>query len=373
MDYKTVCDKDKCCGCNACVVICPKNAIRIIDSVSTLNAKIDSNLCVNCKLCEAVCQICNPTNDLLKYNKSQSCYEGVTKNSQINNVSSSGGFATTLGLRFIENGGYVVGVRNDFKKFQFDITNDPSVLMKFAGSKYVKVSPKNIYLDVEKRLKLNKVLFIGLPCQVAGLKMYLKREYDNLYTIDLVCHGTPSEKVLEKYLNEYNIESTKDLSFRNKRHYQLSINGKRIDNKRYIDSYSFGFSHTLFLTKNCYTCNYAQPNRISDLTIGDSWGSINEGKNGYNCLSLILQNNDKGNELLKIIDKDFTLMKCDYNNALNNNRQLNYPSRIEPYTNYFFDNFHKKTINSLVFKAYPKEMFKQLIKMFLIKLHLKKM
>ena len=254
--FATVCEKNMCTGCNACVNICPKQCIQIKDSIKSLNAEINKNLCIDCKMCEKVCQVVNKESKFIELNPTKKCLEGVTKINDINNISSSGGFATTLGVEFAKDGGYVVGIRNDLDEFTFDITNNPDEVKKFSGSKYVKVSPKNIYKSIKDKLKENKVLFIGVPCQIAGLKMYLQKEYDNLYTIDLICHGTPSDKVLMKYLKEENIDTFKGISFRKKNMFFLAKDNQSIINKNKIDPYSIGFLQSLFYTENCYHCRY---------------------------------------------------------------------------------------------------------------------
>lgn len=365
----TVCEKDMCTGCTACVNICPKNCIQLVDNIKSFDAVINKDLCINCNLCKNVCQVNNIDNPLIQLNKVLECKEGKTKSDEINKLSASGGFATTLGIEFIKNGGYVVGIRNDLDEFKFDITNNTEEVLKFAGSKYVKVIPNSIFKSIKEKLNQNdKVLFIGLPCQIAGLKLYLQKEYDNLYTIDLICHGTPSMKVLMKYLNEIGYSNTKGLSFRDKQDFKLFINKKPLINKDIKDPYTVGFIQGLFYTNNCYSCKFAKENRIGDITIGDSWGSNSDMKNS----SLVLKNTLKGDYLLSLIKDYFTLIDGDFETIKKNNHQLNHASLKQDYTDYYFDHFNDKITYKIIKKAYPKIVLKQKIRHILIKLHLKK-
>ena len=370
---KTVCEIDRCTGCGACINICPKNCISLVDNVRSLNSFINKNMCVECNLCKIVCQVSNNSSTLIEKKFPIEVLEGNTTLKLIDRISSSGGYATTLGLEFIKRGGYVVGVRNDINKFVFDLTNNPDELIKFSGSKYVKVNTDNIYIKVRDKLNNKEnVLFVGTPCQIAGLKMFLLKDYENLYTIDLICHGTPSEKVLKKFLAENNIESFKDLKFRNKRDFRLFVNNYPIRKGKAIDSYTIGFLNAIFYTENCYECPFATTERIGDITIGDSWGSPNEGKGKFHNLSLILIQNDKGLYLNSLIKDKFILTNANFDLAKKNNHQLVTPSKKNTKSRIYFDNFKKKKTTQLMFKILPKNIIRQYIKEFLWKIKLLK-
>ena len=370
----TVCEKNKCTGCNACINICPKKCISLVDNVKSLDAVIDKDLCINCKLCENVCQVVNTKKYLVKFQTPVGVYEGATKDEDINKKSSSGGFATTLGYEFAKNGGYVVGIKSDKKSFYFDITNNPEKVKLFAGSKYVKVSTRDIYKAIKAKLVENeKVLFFGVPCQIAGLKLYLQKDYPNLYTVDLICHGTPSEKVLLKYLNERGLENTKNLKFRDKHNFMLSTTDE--NNKKLItfcDSYTIGFLNCIFYTENCYECKYARRERISDITIGDSWGSKIVGKDGHHYLSLVIINNEKGVYLKSIMANNFDFYERDYEEAIARNGQLSHPSVKTPKTDYYFEHFNDMTTYKFMKKKCFKMVLRKRVKWMLVKLHCKR-
>lgn len=212
-----------------------------------------------------------------------------------------------------------------------------------------------------------------MPCQVAGLKLYLQKEYANLYTVDLICHGTPSEKVLLKYLNERGVENTKNLRFRVKHDYKLSTTDE--NNKKLItfcDSYTMGFLDGIFYTENCYECKYARKDRISDITIGDSWGCKIVGKDGHHYLSLAIVNNKKGEYLKSLMVNSFDFYEKDYEEAIARNCQLSHPSVKTPKTDYYFEHLNDMTTYKIMKKKCHKKVLRKRLKWVLVKLHLKK-
>lgn len=332
---RTVCDRGRCTGCRVCVNVCKKDAIFIKDSLSAMNAVIDEVKCVNCKMCEKVCPNNNPVDKV----QPQKWYQGwVCKTRE---QSSSGGVAAGLTQNFIQNGGYVAACLFKDGEFVFDITNDLDYARKFAGSKYVKSNPKNIYSKIYERLKQgDRVLFIGLPCQVAALNNYIK-DKKNLYTVDLICHGSPSPIILEKYLaeNYVDIRKIKDLNFRNKDGFGLRSGYKRISFDDGSDLYTFAFLTSLDYTENCYSCRYATLDRVSDITLGDSWGSELEAEEQKKGISLILCQTEKGKELLK--NTKIELRDVNLNKAVKANHQLSYPSKMPTERKIFFKNIDK--------------------------------
>ena len=279
---KTVCEKNKCNGCVACADVCPKKCIEIKDQIVAFNAIINEDLCINCKLCERTC----PNTNKPAKKRPIEWKQGWAK-ADIRRNSTSGGAASSIMQSFIKSGGYVASCLFENGHFLFDITNDMEVAKRFAGSKYVKSNPTGIYKKVQNRLKTDKVLFIGLPCQVAALKNYIKNQ-ENLYTIDLICHGTPSVKLLEQYLNErgYKLDKLKDIKFRTKNAMGKCINEQTIHLSKGMDHYLCSFLESINYTENCYSCQFASLERVSDLTLGDSWGTEykEQEKNGISLL-----------------------------------------------------------------------------------------
>lgn len=356
---KFVCEKDMCTGCMACVDNCNKKAITIKDSLSSYNAVIDENLCVECGACFKVCQQNNPVQGF----KPKTWYQGWSSDENIRKNAASGGVVTTIAKDFIISGGYVAACVFKDGNFIYDIIDNEEEIKKISGSKYVKSSPNDIYSKSKSILKNgNKLLFIGLPCHVAALKNFVN-DCDNLYTIDIVCHGTPSPKLLDKFLDQYNISisNTKNISFRTKTKYAVVNDSKYVYAKGVCDNYSLAFVKSLTCTESCYTCNYAKTERISDITVGDSWGSDLPPKEQMNGISLLLVQNDKGKSLVQ--KSNLTLFDVDLNKAVDSNNQLKRPSSKPKLREKFFEKIDQNCdFNKSVVACLPWSSFKQQIK-----------
>lgn len=364
---KTVCAHDLCTGCMACIDKCPKKAIRIEDSLMAYNAQIDESMCVDCKLCYSVCQKNNPPEAL----SPQVWFQGWAQDWRIRQMGSSGGVATALSRCFIEKGGIVCSCKFINGEFSFDVAQTTAELEKFAGSKYIKSNPTGVYEKVGKLLESKEVLFIGLPCQVAALKKNTKKTLlGNLYTIDLICHGTPSPKLLEVFLRQHHssLNTLSDIRFRTKGQFQVSDGYRGIITTGVCDSYLLSFLNGVNYTENCYHCDYAKFERVSDITLGDSWGTElkSEMKKG---VSLILCQTEKGESLVR--KAKLELKDVDIEKAIKNNHQLQHPS-IEPKgRKAFLESIRKnRSYAWQVFKLFPKQSIRQLVKMVLIKLRI---
>lgn len=359
---KTVCEVNKCNGCMACSSICPKQCITIKDSIESMNAEVDESLCIDCKLCEEIC----PNVTMAEQKKPIEWKQGWA-DEEIRSNSTSGGAAFAIIKSFIQSGGYVASCLFKEGDFSFDITNNEKVAKKFVGSKYVKSNPNNIYKKVQEKLKTDKVLFVGLPCQVAAMKNYIKN-HDYLYTIDLICHGTPSMKLLKKYFSEcdYEIDKLNDVTFRTKMDYGLCIDGKKISPPRVIDEYLCAFLTAIDYTENCYSCQFASTERVSDITLGDSWGTEykEQEKNG---VSLILIQSHKGQEMLS--GSGIVLKAVELDRAISCNQQLSYPPVMTATRKRFFGLINKgKQFKKAAFICLPRLVIKQKIKLILLKL-----
>lgn len=362
---KTVCELNMCNGCMACVEKCHRNAITIKDDLKYYNALVDTKKCVDCGLCTKVCPREND-NDM---SKPKWWYQGWA-DSEIREHASSGGAASAIIRAFIKHGGYVASCLFDSGKFVFEVTNEMAVARKFAGSKYVKSNPEKIYGKIQSLLKANqKVLFIGLPCQVAAVNQFIK-DKTNLVTADLICHGTPSPYLLKKCLQEYghDINTLTDINFRIKSLYELNRDGKPIAAFHTMDNYLIAFLHSYDYTENCYSCKFATLDRVSDITLGDSWGTELSGevKNG---VSLILCQSEKGKELIE--SAGLNLLDVDINNAISHNEQLNKPSKCSKSCDQFFENYNRynnfgkalvKTAPGIVAKEKVKSIVKYIVR-----------
>ena len=366
---KTVCEKDMCAGCMACVDSCGKNAISVVDSLEAYNAVIDMDRCVGCGRCERVCpQVSSP-----EAVTPISWHQGWARDPRVRSVSSSGGYAAAISSAFMRSGGLVCSCRQVGDEFLFMLTDDPEDLAAMQGSKYVKSNPRGAYKAVSKALRAGqKVLFIGLPCQVAAMRKYNERHAELLYTIDLICHGSPSSQVLKRFLAEKG-KSLDDglLDFRKDIQFQLRFRGAgSVCRDGVRDRYMIAFLSGLPYTEGCYHCRYARGERASDVTLGDSWGSelSEELTKG---VSLALCQTDKGRELLDLADIE--QFPVDRENAIANNGQLSHPSRKPKERVTFFAGAEKgKKLSELIFRIYPKQCIKYGVKNLLLMMRLVK-
>lgn len=352
-EYLNIIDYKKCTGCAACKNICPVGAIQMQeDEEGFLFPVINENVCINCGLCKNSCPILNA-----QFNETPEFCYAVAANDEIRMQSSSGGLFTVLAENIINHGGYVCGAAFDnewnVKHIIVDNLND---LKKLRGSKYVQSNLGNSYLKIKDLLENNKtVLFTGTPCQAAGLKSFLKKSYENLYIVDIVCHGVPSPKVWQKYLNE-NFSNIYGLNFRDK---ELGWNCKNLvvntGNDKIVDSkFMDGFIDNLYLRKSCSECSYTKLERVSDLTIADFWGLEILKPEFYNRygLSLAIPNTQKGIGIFnKISDK------LNFKEELGiEYTKYNYPlytsSKENVFRSKFFEQLDKKGFNEAFKNSY---------------------
>lgn len=364
----TVCDLDNCAGCMLCLDVCKKNAIKIEDTLYAYNAVIDEARCINCNACKINC----PQNRPTKKVETKIWYQGWSRDSKIRHKAPSGGIGMALAKQFIAEGGYVCSCVFKDGMFGFDVTNNIECAMCFTGSKYVKSNPKDIYCKIRKLLvNKEKVLFIGLPCQVAAVKKRFGNLYEeNLFLVDLVCHGTPSPRLLEIFLKQYSkkISEIKDIKFRIKGKYQIIVDDKNILKEGVSDRYSIAFINGITFTNNCYSCQYAATERVGDISLGDAYGSELSDEEIQKGISLIMIQSSKGRRLL--LDSDIELKNFDKNVATSNNTQLISPMEKTKTHDIFFNEIKKQghnRFNKLVFKNCMKDCLKQDVKYLLIK------
>lgn len=362
---KTVCENGKCTGCMACVDICPNGAIEIKDEMFVYNAVLQEHKCINCNACIQTCQNNHPVELLSPF----SWYQGWAEDDVLRKKSSSGGLATAISKGVIASGGVVYSCTFKDGEFVFEVAETEEELSKFMGSKYVKSNPVGVYKKIKERIKSGqRVLFIGLPCQVAAVRNFLGESLEKkFYSIDLICHGTPSPKVLDIFLKQYgySLSGLKNIQFRIKAKFMVYGDYKGIITNGVNDRYSIAFLNSLIYTDNCYNCRYARKERVADITLGDSWGTslpIEEQKKG---ISLVLCQTVKGEELLKCAAVHMESVEIE--NAIECNHQLKHPSIQPSGREKFFKQLKDKKFNSLVMRRFPKQCLRQDIKRILIK------
>ena len=322
-------NKDSCCGCGACSNACPKGCIIMkADTEGFLYPQIDKSKCVNCGKCRKVCPFLGKKNEPAV----QGSYAAISNNDADRQKSSSGGVFALFAKTIIKDSGVVVGTRmsQDFKIAEVIAIEDVNELEELMGSKYVQSNTGKIYQVVKKYLEANrKVLFTGTPCQVTGLKNYLGKDYNELFCVEIICHGVPSPKLWKKYVEHmearYNAHMTrvnfrcKDKSWR-----EFGINETYGDEVYFAfkeaDPYMQMFLKNYSLRESCYSCKI-KGHSDADITVGDFWGiedclpNMNDGKG----TSLIIVKSKKGNILLEQIKGLCNLEKCDYFKAIRKN------------------------------------------------------
>ena len=337
-------DKKKCCGCSACMNVCPKKAIKMKrDTEGFVYPKIDERLCVECGACKKICSYQNDEETCIP----KKVYVAASRNEGLLMQSASGGIFSTMAAYIIENGGVVFGatmVREDEKFVVRHIgVSSMDELPQLLGSKYVQSQTGNCYQEVKQLLKNGRrVLFSGTPCQCAGLRSFLRTNYENLMIVDIICHGVPNQKFFNDYI-DYNYGKLEDIYryiFRDKtRGWEMTA---RLDFKggsKLIPGRTTSY-FTLFLDGhtyrvNCYSCKYASNHRVGDITIGDFWGIqkehpelIHSGKySSLKGISCIIVNTTVGQQMVDEMGKLFELNESTYDKAARRNEQLKEPSK----------------------------------------------
>lgn len=274
-------EKVNCCGCTACMNICPTGAIKMEkDNEGFLYPIVDKDSCINCNLCNKVCPIIKKNENKKQENIG---YIINNKNDEIRKQSTSGGAYSAIAEYVIAKNGIVYGACFDN---EFYVTHSSAKTLeetyKFRGSKYVQSNLKEIFKEVKQYLEEDKlVCFSGTPCQIVGLKAYLNDDYKNLITVDVVCRAVPSPKLYEKYLNyikekKLNGENITKVSFRDKEKYgykytTMTVKGEKSEYRNGVetDPYLRAFFNNISDRPSCYHCKFRSIDRISDFTIWD--------------------------------------------------------------------------------------------------------
>lgn len=319
--------KEKCCGCTACFHVCPSNCITMKeDEEGFLYPVIEKENCIYCHKCEKVCPVQN-TDHL---NTKTETFVGYSKNDEIRNQSSSGGIFSSIAEWILQQNGVVFGAAFDenFEVHHIAIESKDE-LEKLRGSKYVQSRLENVYPEAKQYLELKRaVLFTGTACQIAGLKKYLNKEYKNLYTVDVLCHGVPSPKIWRMYLAEkkkqYHAE-IKKIEFRNKKNgwKNFSVKIDFVNKQQYCvhffkDQYMRMFLDNIDLRSLCYQCHFKEIPRISDITIGDSWGidELMPDMDDNKGTSVILVHSAKGEGMLQAIEESLKVREAKLDEVL---------------------------------------------------------
>lgn len=388
--------KENCTGCFACANVCSANAIKLIENEEGfLYPNIDNAKCLNCGLCYKVCPVVHPSICRLPLN----IYAVRHMDDNIRINSSSGGLFTALAEHALDMGGVVFGARfNDNWDVVHDYIERKEELALFRGSKYVQSNIRESYRQAETFLKNGRmVLFSGTPCQVSGLKKYLRKEYDNLLAVDFICHGVPSPKVWQMYLKEEiagqdgarssstNNHIITNINFRDKssgwKNYSLTLNFSKstfLGEQQSVSSSMFAdnpymnlFLADIILRKSCYQCKMKSGASNSDCTIGDYWGidkldSHMDDDKGHN---IVIVWSDKV-EIENICDIYCVSRKNRYRDIILQNRSLVDSSKVNPNRPLFFYYLNKynsfeKAYNRCFNNSIISKIFRRILRIFI--------
>jgi len=363
----SITDKTKCCGCNACGDVCPQKAITFQTDIEGFwYPEVNMELCVDCDLCEKVCPIINieflKKNDLLQ----PICYAAEHKNVEVIFDSTSGGLFSALAESIYRDKGFVGGAvfNEDFSVSQY-ISNDKKDLSRLRSSKYLQSNLEGFFITVRNLVKTGeKVLVCGSPCQMAAMRAFLKKDYENLVIADYVCRGINSPKVWHKYLDSFEERygskvvyckaKSKEYGWRNLTQKVILANGKEYYETKDVSNFTKGYIQTgVYCRPSCYDCQFKGYPRISDITLADFWGIEKVNKDFEKDLgtSLVIINSKKGETYFEGIKQRINYVKVPFHSIEAGNRSLNLPLE-QPKVNreHFFNDLDRMSFLQLADK-----------------------
>ena len=309
---------ENCCGCGNCALVCKQNAIVVdLDPTGFYKRIIDDSKCINCHACELVCPM---TADTLKHRTTlgiKAFYASIS-DPDVLKAASSGGIASAIAAYWLHGDNSVV-YGSQYAPDHYGVktvrVSSFEELRSLYGSKYVQSWKGDIFQSVKDDLMSGlQVLYIGLPCDIAALKLFVRKDYANLFTCELVCHGTTSTTALKQYIDIAKEKYHSEIASINMRYkkggrwtpYYFAI--KFQDGKEYLRNFwesDFGFAFSRFRNSSCYTCPFKSENRCADITLGDAWGAPEEVVNANQSgISSVLLNTTKGIDLFDTLIKN---------------------------------------------------------------------
>lgn len=377
--------KNKCCGCGACFNACPTNAIFMKEDENGFEyPQVEEKKCINCGLCEKCCPILY---EKVHINSNHKAYACINKDYDIRLKSSSGGIFTLLAEEVLKAGGIVFGAGYDenFNVVHQSIKTKDEI-EKLRCSKYVQSNTKKTFIEAKENLENGKiVLYTGTPCQIEGLKFFLKKDYENLLTQDIICHGVPSPKVWNKYLEFRKIKDKKEpiyINFRNKntgwKLLNLLIKYKDGEFQQSADknSYMQAFLKNTSLRDSCYSCYFKKIDRVADITLADFWGveNIIPEMDDNKGTSLIIIHSKKGKEWFEKIKHNTKYQEVDLKEAIKYNPSIVKSAEMDKNRKKFFEKLDEENDFDVLVKkfSYKPIWIKKILKKILKVIKLKK-
>lgn len=366
-----LCDSNNCTQCYSCISVCKQESIQFIENEEGFKIpRIDRDKCVECGLCVKSCHILTP-----KREKSTPLhtYAGWCKDGAVRKKSSSGGAFSSIAHYVLNNNGIVYGASmgEDLQVNHIRI-DDEKYLYKIRGSKYIQSNMEGVYNLVKQDLKDKKfVLFTGTPCQVAGLYSFLGNRTDGLLTVDLICHGVPSQSAFNTYLDKVGINkaNSKQVGFRylkgwGLQMWRVDMDGKLKNISPRNSFYLKAFLKGLMFSRACYNCRYCEPNRVGDLTIADFWeiGTTTPfyySKQGG--VSMLLTNTSLGQQVIDICT-DFYRVERDLSEAIDGNPNLHVVSHEPKGRDNFYADLKLKDKNDIIEKYSLQPIWKEYLR-----------
>ena len=334
---------EKCTACGACMNACPVNAISWkLEKHQVEMPSVDASLCISCEKCIKIC----PQNTAFDGKYPSECYAAWMKESADLEKSASGGAARAFSRTILEQGGVVFGCISLNGKVKHVAVRSLEELDLLSGSKYVWSDTEQTFGEAKAALEENiPVLYIGTPCQIDGLKHYLGKAYDNLFLVDLICHGVPPASYINDYVEKTFGGKAKEVSFRNRNGAILSgtlESGERFIQKKegsFEDPYMQAYISGLIYRENCHSCRYANPERVSDITIGDFWGIKPDRlpKDAPELKSVIYVNTDNGKKLLEKSAAQLHLIPYLVIEGVFGKDNVKRPQSRPPHKDYFYE------------------------------------
>lgn len=341
MEFKTKINRENCVGCFACAQVCPKKCISAErDELGFLFPKFDANLCVDCGLCASVCPANRESLSNISAHIVDKAYSAVSKDRRILKASSSGGAFSAIVSEFCDGDTLIFGAKfGENFSAEIDCVKGAENIAPFRGSKYVQAYSVDSFKKAAEFLKSGgRVLYSGTPCQIAALRLFLKRDFENLLTVDVSCHGVASPEAFKKFIGALEKKFGKKIvkySFREKSRLffkknaqsssaEFSDGGRKVFFK---DDFFKAFLLNIMLRESCYDCPFASRSRYSDISLADFWGIelIDEKLDMGDGVSLLTPNSPKGKSIVERLDSRMNLRRREVEPSLRWNGGFNAP------------------------------------------------